>query len=227
MLFRSATAASGSTVVVDDDGAGNFTKIQDAINSSEIGDVIVVHNGTYPENFIVDRSIVLKGENGPVVEGSGLPDPLTTITSENVTLDGFSFTGCLNDSFNSGAVLVLADGCKILNCSISASSGNGLKLIDSKDHLISGNQICDNRYGGISFTRANSSKATENQILRNGKWGVVLESCARDDLIQNVFRENREVGIQLTCAELINVVWNSIDQNQEDEIGRASCRERV
>jgi parallel beta-helix repeat protein len=145
LILILASTASGATVVVDDDGSGNFTTIQEAINASEIGDVIVVQNGTYPENLVVDRSIVLKGENGPVVKGSGLSAPLITITSDNVTLEGFTFSGCINDCSDFGAVLVLADGCKLLNSTISASSGNGLCLRNSSYHLVSGNLIHDNQ----------------------------------------------------------------------------------
>lgn len=42
-------------------------------------------------------------------------DLLATITSENVTLEGFTFSGDESDSFDPGAVLVLADECKLLN----------------------------------------------------------------------------------------------------------------
>gem|GEM_PF-292063 len=222
-----ASAASGAIFVVDDDGAGNFTKIQEAINASEIGDVIVVQNGTYPENLVVDRSIVLKGEENPVVEGSGLSDPLVTITSEKVTLEGITFSGSLNDSFGAGAVLVLEDGCKLLNCTIAASLGNGLNLRDSRDHLVSGNMIHDNGYGGVCVIRANSSVVIENQVLRNGKWGIVLGGCVRDEVIKNEVRENGEVGIQLDGSDFNDVVWNNIDLNQEDGIYVIESRNNV
>lgn len=130
LILILASAGSG-TLVVDDDGAGNFTEIQEAINASEIGNLIVVLNGTYSEKLVVDRSVVLKGENGPVIKGCGLSDPLITITSDNVTLEGFTFSGCLNDGFDSGAILVLADECKLLNSTITGLSGHGLCLIDS------------------------------------------------------------------------------------------------
>jgi nitrous oxidase accessory protein NosD len=106
LIMMLAASASGATIVVDDDGVGDFATIQEAVNASEAGDVIIVQSGTYSENLVLDRPIVLKGEGSPIVKGSGLSNPLIVITSDNVTLEGFTFTGCLNDSMNSGAVLV-------------------------------------------------------------------------------------------------------------------------
>ena len=49
LILIMASAASGATIVVDIDGGGDFTKIQEAINASETGDEIVVWSGTYAE----------------------------------------------------------------------------------------------------------------------------------------------------------------------------------
>jgi len=218
ILFLILASAASGVIYVDDNDAENFTKIQDAINASESGDVIVVLNGTYPENLVVDRSIVLNGVGNPVVKGSGLSDPLITITSEKVTLEGFTFSGSLNDSFNDGAILVLADGFKLLNSTISASSGNGLCLRDSRDHQVIGNQIHDNRYGGVRVDSANFSLFLGNQVFRNGKWGIVVEGCVFDTMTQNEIRENGEVGIQFVNSMYTEVAYNRIYLNAEDGI---------
>ena len=218
MLLTFLTTAASGAIYVDDDGAGNFTKIQDAINASETGEVVIVQDGTYPENLVVDRSVVLKGEGGAVVEGSGLSAPLITVTSENVTLEGLTFAGCLNDSFDAGAVLVLADGCKILNSSIADSSGHGLYLRDSRDHLVSGNLIRDNRLGGVYVFGANFSQITGNRVFSNGKWGIALDHCEYDALMENEVRENGEVGVQLVGSFYTQVLFNRIGLNAEDGV---------
>jgi len=217
LILILSSAASGVTVV-DDDGVGDFTKIQDAINASEMGDEIVVKNGTYPENLLVDKSVVLRGQGNPVIKGSGLSEPLITITSENVTLEGFTFSGGESDSFDSGAVLVLADGSRIMNNTIFGSSGNGLCLRDSGDHLAAGNLIRDNRYGGISALGANNNELFGNRIFSNGKWGINMEECGYNMLVDNDVSENYEVGLQLSGTFYANFVSNRIGLNEEDGV---------
>jgi hypothetical protein len=73
------STASASTWIVDDDGSGNFTKIQTAISGSSIGDEIIVRGGTYHENLVVDRSVMLVGDRNPVVDGSGANEPVINI----------------------------------------------------------------------------------------------------------------------------------------------------
>jgi pectin methylesterase-like acyl-CoA thioesterase len=55
-------AIAAKTWHVDDDGAdyseANFTTIQDAITASSDGDIIIVYDGTYQENIIINKSIV-------------------------------------------------------------------------------------------------------------------------------------------------------------------------
>ncbi len=217
LVLLMASAASGAMIVVDDDGAGNFTTIQEAINASEAGDEIVVQSGTYPENLVVDRSVVLKGEDGTVVKGSILSsEPLVTITSDDVTLEGLTFSGGLNYSSDFGSVVVLADGFKLLNSTISDSSGHGLCLRDSRDHLVSGNLIHDNRRGGVCLIGANFSQVAGNLIFSNGKWGIALDRCEYDVLIQNEVCENGEAGVQLVGSFYTQALFNRIHLNEED-----------
>ena len=55
--------AKGDTLYVGGSGPNNYTKIQDAINDSSDGDTVIVYNGTYYENVVVDKSISLIGED--------------------------------------------------------------------------------------------------------------------------------------------------------------------
>ncbi len=53
---------NNNTLIVDDSGTGDYTKIQDAINSTENGDKIIVRAGTYYENIFINKKIELIGE---------------------------------------------------------------------------------------------------------------------------------------------------------------------
>ncbi|GAH12836.1 unnamed protein product, partial [marine sediment metagenome] len=55
----------GITLYVGGSGAGNYTKIQDAIDDANDGDTVFVFDDSSPyyENVMVDKSISLIGEN--------------------------------------------------------------------------------------------------------------------------------------------------------------------
>ena len=53
----------GNTLYVGGSGANNYTKIQNAINDAIDGDTVFVYNGIYDGGIIVNKSIILQGEN--------------------------------------------------------------------------------------------------------------------------------------------------------------------
>ena len=44
-------------------GIDHFNVIQNAINNAEDGDIIIVNDGIYYENILIDKTITLIGEN--------------------------------------------------------------------------------------------------------------------------------------------------------------------
>jgi hypothetical protein len=63
-LTLGPSAVAQTTWVVDDNGAGNFVHIQDAVNAAQDGDVIFVLDGAYAGFTIHSKSLVVVGEPG-------------------------------------------------------------------------------------------------------------------------------------------------------------------
>ena len=55
---------AGDTIIVDDDGTGDYTSIQDAIDNASSGDYIVVKDGTYGDQLTVDVSVTIAAASG-------------------------------------------------------------------------------------------------------------------------------------------------------------------
>ncbi len=86
-----------------------YSTIQAAINAATNGDTIMVFAGTYAEQLTINKAVTLLGPNAGISAGvtpgtrvaeatvtfpTGLPidSYLVSITSDNVTIDGFDFT---------------------------------------------------------------------------------------------------------------------------------------
>jgi len=65
--------------------------IQEAINSAQSGDTIFVHNGTYTENVVVNKTVSLIGENrlNTIIDGSG-GGTVVEIAANNTNISRFT-----------------------------------------------------------------------------------------------------------------------------------------
>jgi hypothetical protein len=111
------------------------TPIQDAIDNATDGCTILVHDGTYNENVVVDKELTIKAASSPIIDGLySLTNPAIHITAANVIVQGFIIQNFIctgaDCSSDTGAILVEGDGAKILdnlirniNCTGTESCG--------------------------------------------------------------------------------------------------------
>jgi hypothetical protein len=95
--------APGGIITVKQDGSGDFTIIQDAINTSIDGDTVLVYPGTYFENLNFNgKSITLGSLNlttgdpsfirQTIIDGSFSESCIKIISGETVKVTGFTIT---------------------------------------------------------------------------------------------------------------------------------------
>ena len=58
---ESFSSRTRGNITVDDDGAGNYTTVQQAIDNASAGDTINVWPGTYSENVVVNKTLTIIG----------------------------------------------------------------------------------------------------------------------------------------------------------------------
>ena len=63
IIISSIGTGESKTLYVGFSGNVDYISIQEAINSSESGDTIMINNGTYMENIFINKSINLIGNN--------------------------------------------------------------------------------------------------------------------------------------------------------------------
>jgi len=99
--FTTGAVAQSQTIVVDAEGTGNYTSIQNAIDNASQDDVIEVKAGTYNESVTIDvEGLTLEGPNVGLAGDSDQRGDEATITdannrlvieASNVTINGLNF----------------------------------------------------------------------------------------------------------------------------------------
>lgn len=89
---NSAPTIGAPSIVVPDD----YPNITSAVEHAQSGDVIFVKQGTYVESVTVDKPLTLRGQNiQTVVDGNNI-GPSFLVTSDNVTITGFTIRNVEN-----------------------------------------------------------------------------------------------------------------------------------
>jgi len=195
LLFFQATGFSATIYVPDD-----YLLIQDAINASTDGDVIIVRPGVYPENIYFNgRGITLKSEQGPgltTINGNHQDCVVRFQSSEGPEsiLDGFLITNGRADE--GGGIFCLFSDPVIKNNIISGNEafsggGGGIYCMVSSP-VITGNIISENiansSGGAISCTEYSDPEITKNTIKENSSGhsgGAIFCLFNSNPLIQN------------------------------------------
>jgi len=172
---RNAPKISSCCHYVDDDNTAGpwdgsfqnpFNKIQDAINHAITGDQIYVLPGTYNENIILDKPLVLSRHldyfqaNVDVYAGNS-GSSVITILEDHCTVVGILVRGA-TDYEDIAGIKCYSSYNTIYGCDITENS-NGIYLLDSANN----NLIIENDIHGNDFNFFVGSDPFDNRIYHN------------------------------------------------------------
>jgi parallel beta-helix repeat protein len=214
-LTGTISAPPPHTWIVDDDGPAHFRKIQDAINVATSGDTILVRAGTYYENVVVNKSLLLIGENkdATVIDGGGTGNVLN-ITASHVVVENFTI---MNSGGwpSSGVHLMRISNSTIKNSNIK-NNYYGIVLEESSSNTISENIITNNDYYGISIgSSSNSNKVFRNRLEDNIGDGIYIGYSSKNTVSANNMTRNGSTGIFLYFASNNTIFKNNIKENKD------------
>lgn len=95
--------------IVDDDGTGDYTSIQDAIDNVPSGSTIWVKDGSYAEQLTINKPLKILAVNNEKPHLYVTSDsPGITISANNVTFEGFKIFG--NSDIGGGPTILASTG---------------------------------------------------------------------------------------------------------------------
>jgi len=222
----------------------NIKTIQGAVSSSIDGDTIIVDQGIYFEkNLIIDKQLVLLGNNFPVIDGEDKYE-IVSIKAGNVTLNGFKIqhsgyatledpagikiydsnnvtieNNIIDDTFF-GIYAQYAKNCIIKNNKLTAYGkqeqeiGNGIHCWKSDSMQIIGNTIRGHR-DGIYFEFVTNSIIWRNNSLSNMRYGLHFMFSHNDSYICNIFSGNG-AGVAVMYTHGVKMYNNVFEDNWGD-----------
>ncbi|WP_440951767.1 right-handed parallel beta-helix repeat-containing protein [Methanococcoides sp. FTZ1] len=212
-------AVSAATITVNDDPEANYTRIQDAIDNANSGDIILVNPGTYNENLDINKPLT-------IISNSGIPNETTIqarendhvfhITSNNVIIGGFSIKGTHGPA-KAGIYLDEVHECIISN-NILSNNENGIELASSSNNTLINNTIYSSIFDGIFLERSDSNDLRNNTIYSNIWNGIVLEASNNNRFSNNTIYSNRLDGISFISSNNNKINNNTISSNGKNGI---------
>jgi len=213
-------------IYVDDDGDGNYTNIQEAINAADDGDTIYVYSGYYQENLVVATTLNIigiaselgggEGTGRPIVDGNN-DDSVFHLTASYSVIDNFEIINA-DDYWPHAGIEVNKKhstcGFEIKNNDIS-SCNIGIYIGLSSGNTISKNEVYSNTCG-IYLDWSSNNEITDNNIHSHDGWvyyGLELFESSNNNIIENNFSDNTR-GIKIEeNSDNNNIYHNRFEDN--------------
>lgn len=223
----SPRVAANIWTVSPTDTLANFSRIQAAIDAAAPGDLLEVWAGTYNENVVVNKQLILYSRDGPaatIVDANGTGIAVR-LTAAGCIINGFTVTRsgskpgdagikvesagntisdnlCNANGYDGLAVIEVADNVLIKN-TCSGNFRDGIHLWGAERTIVSGNYGEQNRYG-LSMLYAAQNELTENTFCQNGRSGLFMLYSYQNRLDENIFLENDWEGVYAgACTDTI------------------------
>lgn len=170
--------------------------IKEGVRKAAAYDTVLVEKGTYKEvDILIDKPLVLKGQNYPLIDGE-LKGEIITIVSDDVTVDGLF----------------------IINVGTSYTKDYAaVRVIKSKNFLIQ-NLVLEKLFFGIYLEKSSHGRVYHNNIIGdaveeyNSGNGIQLWYSHHVDIENNIVSRVRD-GIYLEFADNCNIRNNTSSHN--------------
>ena len=214
VIMMSMTAIQAATITVGPEG--DYATIQAAVDGASPGDTIRVESGTFRENIVINKSVVLRGRDAgdgrPVVDGKGVGSAIV-LSADEITVEGLVV---MNSGFGKSGIEVGSDDNTIRNNLVTANKWYGISLADSDDNVISGNVVSGNKYGIWISAGSLGSRVTKNELKDNTDGNAV--DAGTNDWDDNAYDDlEEETSYSIAGGSNVDENPRAVEAESEDE----------
>jgi len=214
LLFTIANVGWTQTVI---NVPADVPTIQQAINAAENGDTILVADGTYRENLLIDKSITIEGESdrGTRVVASNRTQSTVVIEADGVELREIQI--------RNGSIGVFAenvDNTVIVDSRITANR-DGIVMENSRDLIIENVRVSQSDIG-ISVIDGRDALIEDCRSFRN-RVGFYCDDTRRLEIVGCLAFDNRDAGIELLLCDKPLVMFSQGFRNGFAGISAEEC----
>ena len=206
LIIASFTGVAGAQIYVDDDFVDDPTNhkwntIPEGINDANDGDTVLVYNGLYIENVVVNKSIKLRGEDrdNTIIDGGGSGSAIH-VTADGCEISEFTVRNSGESQYTpiSCAGINLGSDNNILTNNTASYNECGIHLTSSSGNILT-NNIASHNVIGITLWgyKSNNNTLTNNNASCNDGRGIFLWSSSSGNRLKNNIASHNGDGIVL------------------------------
>lgn len=177
--------------------ASSPTTLASRIAAARPGDTLHVSAGVHHGPLVIDRSLVMIGESGAIIDGGGR-GTVIAVHADSVELRGLTIRGGgISLTKDEASIkLVRCTGCRIVDTRI-VDALHGIYLLESRDALLEGNEILGNerlvesrRGNGIHLFSSSGNRIERNRIVGT-RDGIYFSFATQNVIVDNVVEWTR------------------------------------
>jgi len=189
-----------------------FPTIQEAINNASDGDTILVLNGIYYENVVVNKSVSIIGESrgATIIDGNNNTKPVMWIQADNISIAEF----CLRNASGGGQGILVQNSLNVvITHNLVHSTTFGITVQGCSNTTISDNNLTDNYGHGLELDWSNNIDVLDNRISENSNEGIYVYDCQNCSVEGNTVSGNHWSGVLIQSGSNNLLSHNTVTEN--------------
>jgi nitrous oxidase accessory protein len=193
--------------------------LREALALAQAGDTVRVWGGYYTGGtFVIDKPLVLIGENRPVLDGEGQHEVMM-VTASDVVISGFEVRNSgVRSTLDIAGIKVLEASRVRIEDNIVCNCNFGIYLSNTRCCLVRANTVEgtpaeeQNTGNGIHVWKADSNRIEDN-ALSGHRDGIYFEFVNRSSISGNISRDNIRYGLHFMFSHENRYAQNYFEYN--------------